>query len=344
MSISNEVKIGLLGIVALALSFWGYKFIMGKNLLVKSNVYKVLYATTEGMQTGTQVRIHGVEVGNVASIELLPDAEKKVLVTLELQRGVNIPKNTKAVIVSTGFMGGKAVNLMYDNPCEGDGCAKSGDFIAGETYGLLTSMVGEDNLRAYVDIIEEGLKEVFDVINEELLKDETKSPLAATIKELQRTLVNLTSATAQLDVLLKKSSGNIDGTLANLNSVTGELNAKKGEIAGIVDNANAITAQLKEADLKKTILEVQAAVADLQKTLKTADKALGGMSTTVESLNSGQGSIGKLLKDDKLYDDIKRLSSSADSLLSDFQDRPYRYMPLKSRRKVKKYDKQDGGE
>ncbi|MBL7792200.1 MAG: MCE family protein [Saprospiraceae bacterium] len=342
MSISNEVKIGLLGIVALALSFWGYKFIMGKNLLVKSNVYKVLYATTEGMQTGTQVRIHGVEVGNVASIELLPDKEKKVLVTLELQRGISIPKTTKAIIVSTGFMGGKAINLMYDNPCEGDNCAKSGDFLEGDTYGLLTSMVGEDNVRAYMDVIEEGLKEVFDVINEELLKDETKSPLAATIKELQRTLANLTSATAQLDVLLKKSSGNIDGTLANLNSLSGELNAKKGEIAGIVDNANAITAQLKEADLKKTILEVQVAVADLQKTLKTADKALGGMSTTVESLNSGQGSIGKLLKDDKLYDDIKRLSSSADSLLSDFQNRPYRYMPLKSRRAVKKYDKQDG--
>ncbi len=73
---SNEVKIGLLGLVALTLSFWGYKFIMGKNLLVKSNVYKVLYERTEGMQVGTQVRIHGVEVGNVAGVELLPDKEK----------------------------------------------------------------------------------------------------------------------------------------------------------------------------------------------------------------------------------------------------------------------------
>lgn len=339
---SNEVKIGILAVAALALSFWGYKFIMGKNLLVKSNVYKVVYNTTEGMQVGTPVRINGVEVGSVASVELMiEDPDRKVMVYLDLDRSIKIPKTTKAVIVAVGFMGGKAVNLMYDRPCKGSECAESGQFLEGETRGLLASMVGEDKAEAYMNILKRGLSDIVDTLNAKMLSEDANTPLGKSLKDLQLSLAHLESATSQVDGLMQRSSGKIDGTLTDLKAVTGTLNTQKDQISGIITNANTVSKQLAEADLKKTIGEVQSSIAGLKKTLANADQALTGVSDVVAKINKGEGSLGKMMNDEQLYKDIKKLSTNADSLVNDMQQRPYRYIPLKSRRKVKKYDKLD---
>jgi phospholipid/cholesterol/gamma-HCH transport system substrate-binding protein len=337
---SNEVKIGILAVAAIALSFWGYKFILGKNMLVKSNVYKVYYQDVEGLQIGTPVRIHGVEVGSVASIQLLPE-EERVLVILDLQRAVQIPKNTKAIILSTGFMGSKAIALTYPTPCSGPDCARSGDFIEGESRGLLGSMFGEDNIRSYVGILKEGLTDVLDSLNALLLSEDSDSPLAKSARDLSGALANLNSTTSQLDLLMRRSSGDIDGTLSNLNEITGTIASQKGRINSILVNADSLSAQLAEADLKHTLIEVNSAITDLKSTLKSADAALAGVSDAVGKINEGEGSLGKLLKDDELYRSLNSMSTQADSLFEDFQERPYRYMPFKSRRKVKRVDRLD---
>jgi phospholipid/cholesterol/gamma-HCH transport system substrate-binding protein len=140
---------------------------------------------------------------------------------------------------------------------------------------------------------------------------------------------------------MQRSSGKIDGTLTDLKAVTGTLNKQKDQISGIITNSNTVTRQLAEADLKKTITDVQSSMAGLKQTLQNADHALNGVTEVVSKINKGEGSLGKMMTDEQLYKDIKRLSTNADSLVNDMQQRPYRYIPLKSRRKVKKYDKLD---
>jgi phospholipid/cholesterol/gamma-HCH transport system substrate-binding protein len=336
---SNEVKIGILAIVTIALSFWGYKFILGKNMLVKTNMYKVIYQEVEGMQVGTQVWISGVPVGSVASINLQED--QSVLVVLDMERGIRIPKNTVATIIATGFMGGKAINLNYDRPCEGAGCAQSGDFIQGQTKGLVSSMMGEENLENYVNIIKTGLQDVIDTLNHALLSKDSQSPIAESVRSLQSTLDNLKSATYQVDRLVRNSSSDIDQAMSSLSSITGNIASKNDQISNIIDQADSISHQLATANLKGTLQEVNTAVAGLKNTLQAADQTLNGVSTTVDRINQGEGSLGKLLNDDVLYENINDLSHRADSLINDIQERPYRYMPLKSRRKVKKFDRQD---
>lgn len=335
----NEVKIGILAIVTIALSLWGYKFILGKNMLVKSNIYKVIYQSVDGMQIGTQVRISGVRVGSVASINLQKD--QSVTVFLDMNKGVRIPKNTVAAIISTGFMGGKAIELIYDRPCSGDDCAKSGDFIQGETKGLVSSMMGEENLENYMEIIKTGLQDVVDDLNEKLLSEDSDSPLAKSVRDLQGTLENLRSATGQVDRLMRNSSNDIDRTMSSLASVSGNIAAKNDQIGSIINNADSLSRQLAAADLQATLDEVNTTIKSLKNTLSTADQALAGVSSAVGKINNGEGSLGKLLHDDQLYQNISELSLRADSLFNDFQDRPYRYMPLKSRKKVKKFDRQD---
>ncbi|MCO6488495.1 MAG: MCE family protein [Phaeodactylibacter sp.] len=337
---SNEVKVGILAVVAIALSVWGYKFIRGKNLLLQANTYKVYYPRVDRMQVGTQVFINGVEVGNVASVNLLSDVDRTVEVVLDLKPGMTIPKDTKAVIVSTGFMGGKAIMLEYPRPCSGDDCAKSGDVLEGEFRGLLGSMVGEDNVEQYVGIIKEGLQDVIDTLNRALLED-PDSPLGKSLKDLESTLANLNSATGQLDGLLRSSSGSIDGTLANLNAITGNLKRNNDKINSILGNADSLSSQLVAADLEQTLREVNGAIAGLKTTMESANSALDGVSDVVGKIKNGEGSLGRLMSDEELYNNISELSQRADSLINDFQDRPYRYMPFKSRSKVKKFDRKD---
>jgi phospholipid/cholesterol/gamma-HCH transport system substrate-binding protein len=338
---SNEVKVGILAIVAIAVSFWGYKFIMGKNVLLKSNTYKAYYKNVDRMQVGTVVFINGVDVGSVASVGLMDDIDRTVEVLIDLNPGMRIPKNTTAVIVSTGFMGGKAVKLEYDKPCSGDDCAKPGDTINGEFRDLLGSMVGEEDMRTYVKIVKDGLQEVIDTLNNAVLAGDNDTPIGRSMQNLDKTLANLSTTSAQLDNLLRSSSGNIKGSLANVNAITGNLKANNEKLNSILSNADTISGQLASADLEKTIKEVNAAIIDLKSTLNSADQAMDGISSLVGKIDNGEGSLGKLMKDESLYNRINNLSNSADSLITDIQEKPYRYMPLKSRRKVQKYDKKD---
>lgn len=340
---AKEVKIGILAIVAIAFSFWGYKFILGSNILVQSNNYKVLYEDVEGLQIGTHVRISGVQKGVVSSIELLPDDNEHVLVTLDMEKGIQIPKDAKAAIIATSMMGAKAIVMEYDKPCSGADCAEPGSYIAGETRNLLASMASPNVVNEYMEIIKTQMQALVDSLNQALLSEDGSSSLGNIMKNLDKTLANLNSGTWELDVMLKRSSGDITKSLASVQSLTEELDQNKDKIGNILGNADKISQQLADGEIENTLKEVNAAIKNLKSTLATADSSLAGISTLVDNANKGEGSLGKFLKDEALYNNLNNMSIRIDSLITDFQQKPYRYMPLKSKRKVEKYDKQDAG-
>lgn len=338
---SNELKVALLAIAALLLAFWGYKFILGNNILEKSNTFQVLYEDIAGLQEGTAVQINGVTVGSVSGITLLNNDEQQVLVELTLSADYKIPKETDVVIVADGVMGGKKVYLEYDRPCSGADCAESGAFLNGEMRGVLASMIGTDDLGAYINDLKDVMGALVDTLNRKLLSEDSDSPIAKSLNNIEAATANLQSTTGRMDALLRRSAGDIEKTMANINSLTSELDRQKGAIAGIIANADSLSGQLVEADLRKTMAEVNATIASLKATLATADQALGGISTTMDKISSGEGTLGKLLQDDQLYYELRDLSTSTDSLMEDIQERPYRYIPFKGRNRVKRYDRKD---
>lgn len=333
---SNETKIGLLAIVAIALSIWGYRFVMGSNILVSSNIFYIEYEDVDQLKMSSPVLINGFQVGVVSDIYLKPDNYEIIVVELDLDKGIFVPRDAIAQIISTGFMGGKAIKLLFDKPCKGDNCAKSGDYLQGDVLGLLSSMVAEDELKGYVDIVTKGLKAIVDTLNNGMLGDEN-SPLAKSLKDVQETIANLKAGTGRLNSLLASSSSGINGTIKNLETLT----ADDSKLQSILSNADQITGQLNEVDFKKTLDEVNTTVKQLNETIVTANAALGGVSTAVGKINDGEGTIGMLMQDKELYYKISTLSTRADSLITDLQQKPYRYVPFKGRKKVKRYDKKD---
>ncbi len=336
---SNEVKVALLAIVAIGLSYWGYKFVIGKNILKNSNLYYVAYNNIGGMKPSIPVQIRGFDVGFVSDIELSEDYQQ-VIATLDLREDIQISPNTTAAILSDGFMGGKIIELR-NSDCTDGNCAENGSYINGELIGLVGSMVSESEFENYFKIIEEGLSNVIDTLNQKLLSDETDSPIAAMLNDLEKTMTNLESSTRQLDGLMRRSSDDISGSMANFKSISDNLEENNEKIASILDNADQMTSQLANGNLEKIMTETQAAIENLQQTLNTANGALADVSTITGKLNEGEGTLGKLLQDETLYQQLSVLSLNLDTLIQDLSDRPYRYVPFKNRKKVLRYDRKD---
>ena len=338
-----EVKIGLLAIAAIAVSFWGYKFIQGSNILSSSSYYYAVYDTVDGLTVGTPVTISGVAVGSVNEV-LLDQVNRKVKVTFDIKDGVNIPKGTDAYIATVSLLGEKAVTLEYEKPCFGDGdCAPEGSELNGYTKGIIASFTGGGGKgdESPVDGIKDQLGNTLDSLEYKLFSPESDNPIARSSNDLAVTMENLKNSTARLQRIMDQNAGEINTTFDNLASLTNTLSAKQESIAGLIDNAEDFTGDLSKLELEKTMTEVNQAIANLKNTLNQADKAMGGVNTVMNKVNSGQGTLGKLLTDDQIYDRLNSATLAADTLFSDFQERPYRYVPFKSRKRVLRLDRKD---
>lgn len=336
---SNEVKVALLAIAALGLTYWGYKFIVGKNILKKSNIYYVAYDNIGGMKPSIPVQIRGFDVGFVSDINLSDDYQQ-VIVTLDLRKDIQISPNSTAAILADGFMGGKIIELR-NSDCSDGNCAKSGDYINGELVGLVGSMVTEGELDNYFDVVEKGFSNLIDTLNKKLLSGDTDTPIAKMFSDLEQTMGNLESSTRQLDGLMRRSSDDLSGSMANMKSISDNLEKNNETISSILKNADKMTAQLSNGDLETIMKETKDAIESLQTTLSSANNALTHVSAITSKLNKGEGTLGKLIQDEKLYEQLMLLSSNLDELLDDLNDRPYRYVPFKNRKKVLRYDRQD---
>ncbi len=336
-----EVKIGILALVAILLAFWGFKFIQGSNLFSSSQTYYVDYKDVAGLTVGTPVQISGVSVGTVKEIRL-DQVKKLVVVTLEIRKNVNVPASTQAYISTISLLGEKAVQLEYDRPCFGEGdCAEDGSYLQGSSKGILASFLGTDPDADPTEGLKSQVGEAVDSIKWTLFSEDSDNPIARSSRDLAVTMENLKASTARLSALIDANSRQINTTFSNLASLTNTIDAKGEKIASIIDNADSLSANLSALELEETVSEVNTSIVRLRGTLDEADKALGGVTAVMNDVQNGKGTLGKLLTDDEIYNRLNRASLAADTLLTDFQDRPYRYVPFKSRKRVLKFDRKD---
>ena len=163
--ISNETKIGLLAIVAIALGIWGFKFLKGMNVLTASQTFYIRYDNVEQLRPSSPVFINGLQVGMVKDIFVDPEDDQTIVTVINLERRIDIPKNTVAVIVSESIMGGKAIDLEINGTCEGGDCAQSGDYLTGRTKSFFESVIGNPKeLDAYTERLRIGLTALYDSI------------------------------------------------------------------------------------------------------------------------------------------------------------------------------------
>jgi len=296
LKLSKEFKAALLVITALVVFIWGFNYLKGKNIFNFSTVYYVVYDDIQGLMTGTPVSINGFNVGKVSDIEF-QGKTSKLLVTITMDKKITISKNSIAQIYESSLIGGKAVAIK---PVDDDApIAKSGDFLKGEIKPSFTDVLDE-RLSPLQDKIESLVINTDSVMNKfnNVFTAETQKNLQASVVKFNSTLGNLESITASLDKFLKTNEGQLGTSVQNIDTLTANL-AK-------------VSKTLSDAGLGET-------VADLQKSIQNLNALLQG-------INKGEGSLGKLTKDEALYQNLEKTSKQMELLLQDFRLNPKRYV------------------
>ncbi|MEM1321521.1 MAG: MlaD family protein [Bacteroidota bacterium] len=344
---SNETKIGLMAVIIIGLFIAGYKFLEGKNVLTSSQLFYVEYQDVEMLTSSAPVLINGFQVGVVSNLYLKPEDMQTIVAVLNIDRGVAVPKTAIAEITSTGLMGGKAIRLSFDRPCEGAACAQSGDYLQGGTVGMVEQMLGSD-LGVYMDQLSTGVGKSFDVLNRKINDEDPNNKIGRSLRDLQSSIATLKATSENLNALIANSSGKLTGLLGNLESLTGSFNESEEQIKTIFANTADLTGKLKEIDMSATLdtatltmSEARQALEELSATLETATKTLDQVNGLTTGISNGEGTLGLLFKDETLYHKLNETSLKLDSLLTDIKAKPYRYIPLKNRRKIKRYDRKD---
>lgn len=317
-----------MAILVIALSVWGYKFLRGRNILKPMNIYYVRYENIDGLAASSAVTVRGMNVGTVSAVELDEDMQT-IIATLTIKRGIRIPADAEAVIVSTGLMGGKAIDLQIKKACSGPDCAEPGSFINGSVKGLFDTFLdpGEGGTLSKV---KETMGEILNTVGDSLTSPTARNEIAKTYTQLSQLIKNLASITATLDKSMGTYDKHLKGTLSNVETITGALAKNQQKIADAITHMESITRQFDEAKVGTNtgalITDAQATMKSLDASLVEANKSFEELSNILEGVQAGEGSLGKLFKDPKLYDNLANTSKSLDLLLQDFRLNPKRYV------------------
>jgi phospholipid/cholesterol/gamma-HCH transport system substrate-binding protein len=331
MKITNEFKIGLMAIAVIGLSVWGYTFLRGKNLLKTANIYYVRYLNIDQLAPTSPVLIRGFQVGTVSDVQLDEDMTT-IIVTLDIEKGIKIPKDAIAYVVNVSIMGGKAVELQIKGACSGDQCAEPGSFLEGRVRGMFDSLLdgGEDGTLAKV---KENIGDILNTLGDSLTSPNANNEIAKTYTQLSALITNLSSITGTLDRSMSTYDRHLSNSLANISSITGAFARNQDKIASTIQNLERISDQLDKAKLGETAVNTNKLITDAQGTIRElniaveeAQNSFTKLSGVMNDIQSGKGSLGKLLKDEKLYNHALATTRNLDLLLQDFRLNPKRYV------------------
>lgn len=328
---SREAIIGLLSIVTLVGMVWGYKFVKGEVLLSRSYTFTTVFNDVSDLAVSSPVLVNGLKVGAVTDITVNPENTKEMFVEYNVNGEFNLPSSTIAVMKSDGIVGGKSLSLEYDALCNGGNCAKDGQRLQGESRGLIATMLDGEDLGQYITQITDGVSESLSNMGE----GDPNSPINKTINNLQLTMENMAKLTASMDDMVRRSSTNLSKTMSNMESVTANLAQNNAQINGILSNLNSVSADLKNANLGATVSNMGTAVDsandvmnNLNATAKNAEVSVKQLNEVIAKMNSGDGTLARLLNEKELYENLEMTTKNMSLLLQDLRLNPSRYVKV----------------
>jgi phospholipid/cholesterol/gamma-HCH transport system substrate-binding protein len=302
MKISNETKVGVLAAITITLLILGFNFLKGKKLFEKKDIVYAVFDKVDALSTSDAIKINGLQVGNVADMVERDPNISAVIVGLNIKKKVNIPKNSYAVIEGNP-LGSSSINIILGTSTE---YVQDGDTIStNPASGLLSDLKGA--LGPTVTQVNGTLKTLDSLLEQvsTIFDPKTKS-------NVQNVVANLALSTASLNAMLNAQTGALAKSLNNLNSFTANLKNNNDSITMIVGNVEKLTHKLSDLELQQTVTKFQDA----------ADK----LNATLAKVNSNNGTLGLLMNDPKLYNNLNATSNSLNILLQDLRLHPKRYI------------------
>ena len=295
MKITREIKTAILVITSILLFIWGYNYLKGKDLFNSYKFFYVEYQNVEGLTPSAPVTINGLAIGKVKAISLTEKGT--LLVELQINTDFPISKTSTAAIYDASLIGGKQLAIRPNYADKS--IAESGDYLKGVVQGGLMDSLGDkvSPALAKVEKLMTSADQLVISFNE-VLDAKGKADLKKSLAELSATMEQFHKVAANANVILEENKGQLKGVVSNFNKVS--------------DNFVKISDSLNKADLGL-------AVRNLNATLAKVDGIMKG-------IESGKGTMGKLMKDDALYANLAKTSNELELLLQDVRLNPTRYV------------------
>ena len=300
MKVTKEIKTAILVLVSIVLLIWGITFLSGSNIFNSTRKFYVVYPNVEGLTTASSVTINGLVVGKVNKIQLMENGSLQV--ELLMTDPVDVPKTSKAVMYSPSFLGGKQISLEINY--NETNFAQDGDFLEGGNMSGLLDGLGEkaDPLIQKLDSVLLNVNKLVESINT-TLDEKTQKNLQEAIAELNQTMKNANGITSKFDRMVTENESKI-------NNIVNDFGQTSKNLAAFSD------------DLDKVQLE------KLQEILAKFDSAAASLDNMMKDVENGKGNLGKLLKEEQLYQNLEGATKELNELLEDVKLNPRRYINI----------------
>lgn len=291
MKISKEVKVALLAIVAGVVLYFGIEFLKGINFFNPSHTYYVVYSNVEGLAESNMITLSGYPVGRVSGIGVMQEKNNNILVTFELDEDIKVGADATAILRSSDLLGNKVIEL---NPGNVAVPMQAGDTLRGVLAQDITS-----ELKATALPVVDSVKSAIHIIN-------------TTLVGFEATKFKLDSILTGVALLVESNRRDISQILGNLNTLSATLADEQKGVSPLLAKINVLADSLNALELKQTVSQANVTLQSLQ--------------ATVEKLRQDEGTLGKLMNNDSVYNNLNKTLVDLDSLFIDLQDNPRRYV------------------
>lgn len=302
MKITKEVKTAVLVLLGIFLFIFGYNYLKGQNLFEPKNIYYTEF-DYNALSTSSVVTVKGNTVGKIQDI-IYDFKTGKTRISFSVNEQLKFSVNSKIRLYETGLMGGNAIAIIISNDGE---LAKPGDVLESEIQvGLITSL--SKNFSGLSTDLNATLKSTDTLLTNinKIVIDESDAGLKRTIAELNATLKSFKNLANSLNSVVSENDKNLVSIIENFKTTSANL--------------AVMTSELKEANVGTTVESLNA--------------TLNNINSLLASLNKGEGSMGKLLKDDALYQNLEGATKEMEALLKDIKLHPKRYFRVLSKKEI----------
>jgi len=313
MKNKSYIRVGILFLAAIIIIFWGINYLKGKDVFNSERPYYAVYEKIGGLTNSSPVTLNGFQVGQVREITLSEKNPGKIEVQFSItHKTLGIPKGTIARIYSTDLMGTKGLALDFTDSGE---FVPVGDTLKGDIEGDIRDQVNAqmlplkmkaEQLMSSMDSVLSGLQLVF--------SEQNQDNLSQSFTSVNKALDNLEAASIFLNEYVKEESKKVTFLLSNVDSLSRSLKDQTGELQSFISNMNRFSDTLASVELAGTILAIQHVLDDLHQMTQT--------------VAVGEGSLGRLIYSDSLYDALLSTNASINRLIEDIRINPGRYVKL----------------
>ncbi len=304
---SKEFKVGLIALIAGALLYYGFNFLKGNDFFSPTNKYYVLYDNVDGLNKSNPVIINGLAVGRVSRIRLLQSAENLILVELDIDENIELGDSTVASLSNTDFLGSKGIILdvgPLDNPI-----APGDTLIPYQDKGL-------NEILASAEPVASNLNTTITRVNEILIG------LKGSGEKINETIDEVRLMTISVNEIIGQNQYKLAEIMSNTSSLIGKLDAKLDNIDPLMSKTEGVLDSLNNLEINKTLASVRT--------------TMDSLNLTLTQLKNPDGTLGKFISNDSLYNAIQKTVSDFDSLANHLNFYPKHFFaPLgKSHKKV----------